>query len=67
MLEKIISQREEVRKEERYEAKDFLDSLLDVMEDDKCEVKLTRDHIKALVLVRLRIWIIFWILIDLVS
>ncbi|CAL1400611.1 unnamed protein product [Linum trigynum] len=59
LLESIIGSREQARKEEstRNEAgdeddkvKDFLDVLLDVMEDDGAEIELTRDHIKALVL-----------------
>ncbi|KAF1896671.1 hypothetical protein Lal_00034370 [Lupinus albus] len=62
LLEKVISDREESRKiqkgskaeggvedgEERL--KDFLDILLDVSEDKDCEVKMTRNHIKSLIL-----------------
>ncbi|OIW08605.1 hypothetical protein TanjilG_03281 [Lupinus angustifolius] len=62
LLEKIISDREESRKiqkgtkpeggvedgEDRL--KDFLDILLDVSEDKDCEVKMTRNHIKSLIL-----------------
>lgn len=58
LLEKIISERERKRKGkivlaggENGEGKDFLDMLLDVMEDKKAEVKITRDCIKALILV----------------
>ncbi|CAL0304119.1 unnamed protein product [Lupinus luteus] len=62
LLEKIISDREESRKIEKGakregdveddedELKDFLDILLDVSEDKDCEVKLTRNHIKSLIL-----------------
>ncbi|CAL0304120.1 unnamed protein product [Lupinus luteus] len=62
LLEKVISDREESRKiqkgtkaeggvedgEDRL--KDFLDILLDVSEDKDCEVKMTRNHIKSLIL-----------------
>ncbi|CAH1443834.1 unnamed protein product [Lactuca virosa] len=54
LLEKIISEREEKRrregKGEDNKGKDFLDMLLDVLEDGKAEIKITRDHIKALIL-----------------
>lgn len=53
LLEKIITSREEMRKEngDGGSAKNFLDILVDVLEDEDSEVKLTRDHIKALILV----------------
>ena len=55
LLEKIILEREEKRrkegKREDGQGKDFLDMLLDVLEDGKAEIKITRDHIKALILV----------------
>ncbi|KAG8387788.1 hypothetical protein BUALT_Bualt02G0057600 [Buddleja alternifolia] len=53
LLEKIISDRENMRRScgGGGEAKDFLDLLLDVMESGKTEVKFTREHLKALVLV----------------
>nr|AMQ91114.1 flavone synthase II [Lonicera macranthoides]AMX23496.1 flavone synthase II [Lonicera macranthoides] len=59
LLEKIISERESerARRGKNRETlgeeggKDFLDMMLDTMEDGKCEVEITRDHIKALVLV----------------
>ncbi|CAI9302987.1 unnamed protein product [Lactuca saligna] len=54
LLEKIISEREEKRrregKGEDNKGKDFLDMLLDVLEEGKAEIKITRDHIKALIL-----------------
>nr|AMQ91109.1 flavone synthase II [Lonicera japonica]AMX23489.1 flavone synthase II [Lonicera japonica] len=58
LLEKIISERESerARRGKNRETlgeeggKDFLDMMLDTMEDGKCEVEITRDHIKALVL-----------------
>lgn len=62
LLEKIIRDREELRRKKRVqrakegggqeeEVKDFLDMTLDIYEDENSEMKLTRDHIKALVLV----------------
>nr|BAA84072.1 cytochrome P450 [Torenia hybrid cultivar] len=58
LLEKIISDRERSRRQNRdkhgggnnEEAKDFLDMLLDVMESGDTEVKFTREHLKALIL-----------------
>ncbi|CAI0452082.1 unnamed protein product [Linum tenue] len=57
LLERIVNEREAVREEERRrdggkrrEARDFLDMMLDVIEDENAEIKLTRDHVKALVL-----------------
>nr|ACB56919.1 flavone synthase II [Pilosella officinarum] len=54
LLEKIISEREEKRrkggKRDDVKGTDFLDMLLDVLEDGKAEIKITRDHIKALIL-----------------
>ncbi|KAI4368818.1 hypothetical protein MLD38_017333 [Melastoma candidum] len=61
LLERIISDREQSRKNKKenlsrssssddYDLKDFLDMMLDVVEDDFSEMKLTRNHIKALVL-----------------
>lgn len=56
LLEKIISDRERARSLKQKEEKDqntndFLDILLNAMEDDMTQVKLTRSHIKALILV----------------
>uniref|UniRef100_A0A1W7HBN6 Cytochrome P450 n=1 Tax=Scoparia dulcis TaxID=107240 RepID=A0A1W7HBN6_SCODU len=53
LLEKIITDREKKRRaggQESQQAKDFLDMLLDVMESGECEVKFTRQHLKALIL-----------------
>ncbi|KAF8039889.1 hypothetical protein BT93_B2185 [Corymbia citriodora subsp. variegata] len=54
LLEKIIRDREELRRKKRVpradEVKDFLDMMLDIYEDENSEMKLTREHIKALVL-----------------
>nr|AGV40781.1 flavone synthase [Saussurea medusa] len=55
LLEKIILEREEERRkegkrEDGNKGKDFLDMLLDVLEDGKAEIQITRDHIKALIL-----------------
>lgn len=60
ILESIIETREQYRKKRRSmeggsgeeEIKDFLDMMLDVYEDPNSEMKLTRNNIKALVLVR---------------
>jgi hypothetical protein len=68
LLEKIISDREGSRKktkvieggsengEERL--KDFLDILLDVLEEKDLEVNFTRNHIKSLILVRIYIYLL---------
>ncbi|CAN1230791.1 Licodione synthase [Linum grandiflorum] len=61
VLETIISDREEKRKERRRKGsqeneeeevvvKDFIDMMLDIMEDDTAEIQVTRDHVEALVL-----------------
>ncbi|KAJ0025127.1 hypothetical protein Pint_06939 [Pistacia integerrima] len=63
LLEKIISNCEMVRKEKEKngrringdvdddeEVRDFLDILLDGLENEKSEIQLTRDHIKAIIL-----------------
>ena len=53
-LENIITNREKLRKEKKEseeKVKDLLDILLDVLENQNSEIKLTRDHIKALFLV----------------
>ncbi|XP_059429238.1 licodione synthase-like [Corylus avellana] len=55
LVEKVITEREELRKKkedgerERDEVKDFIDILLDFSEDENSEIKLTRAHIKALI------------------
>ncbi|KAL2328706.1 hypothetical protein Fmac_022133 [Flemingia macrophylla] len=59
LLEKIISDREESRRKEKVKGycedghgkvMDFLDILLDVAEQKDCEVELTRNHVKSLIL-----------------
>ncbi|WVZ03090.1 hypothetical protein V8G54_023896 [Vigna mungo] len=58
LLEKIISDREELRRESKVErcedgeekVKDFLDILLDIVEQKDLEVELTRNHVKSLIL-----------------
>ncbi|KAK6257952.1 hypothetical protein QUC31_001411 [Theobroma cacao] len=62
LLERIIRDREEVRKSKKKgrnecdqgenvdEVKDFLDMMRDVLENDNSEMQLTRNHIKALIL-----------------
>ncbi|VVA20774.1 PREDICTED: cytochrome P450 [Prunus dulcis] len=58
LVEKVIREREELRKKERMEehggekeeeVKDFLDTLLDLLEDGSAEVEFTRIHLKALI------------------
>jgi len=61
LLEKIISDREELRRESKVEGceegeekvKDFLDMLLDILEQKELEVEVTRNHVKSLILVRI--------------
>ncbi|MBA0558834.1 hypothetical protein Golob_015830, partial [Gossypium lobatum] len=53
LLEKIMRDREELRKNKKPnddDVKDFLDIMLDIFEDEHSEVQLTRNHIKALIL-----------------
>ncbi|KAG8472615.1 hypothetical protein CXB51_034415 [Gossypium anomalum] len=53
LLEKIMRDREELRKNKKPnddDVKDFLDMMLDVFEDEHSEIQLTRNHIKALIL-----------------
>lgn len=57
LLEKIITDREELRKQKEitykrgdHDVKDLLDILLDALENKNLEITLTRNHIKALVL-----------------
>ncbi|KAL0006750.1 hypothetical protein SO802_008252 [Lithocarpus litseifolius] len=49
ILERMLKQCEEGGKSD--ENKDLMDVLLKVYQDDKAEVKITRNHIKALLLV----------------
>lgn len=59
LLENIITNREIERKKSggEYKVKDLLDMMLDALEDKSSEVELTREHIKALVLVRKTLYI----------
>ncbi|CAL0334072.1 unnamed protein product [Lupinus luteus] len=53
LVERIISKREEIRKNKRVkngEIRDFLDVLLDCVEDESLEIKINRIHIKALIM-----------------
>ncbi|KAE9593235.1 putative licodione synthase [Lupinus albus] len=53
LVEKIISKREEIRKNKRVkngEIRDFLEVLLDCVEDESLEIKINRVHIKALIM-----------------
>ncbi|KAJ6331971.1 hypothetical protein OIU76_010362 [Salix suchowensis] len=57
MMERIIKEHEEVRKIKKETGegdsmKDLLDILLDISEDDSSEMKLTRENIKAFILVK---------------
>ncbi|KAJ0513326.1 putative 3,9-dihydroxypterocarpan 6A-monooxygenase [Helianthus annuus] len=47
LMEKIITDLEEARKQETHEEKNLLNILLDISEDDSREIKLTREDIKA--------------------
>ncbi|KAH0997259.1 hypothetical protein GBA52_021123 [Prunus armeniaca] len=52
LVEKVIREREELRKKERMEeeeVKDFLDTLLDMLESGSAEVEFTRPHLKGLI------------------
>lgn len=54
MMEKIIKEHEEARKEDKgigEKVKDLLDILLDILEDESSEFKLKKDHIKAFIMV----------------
>lgn len=60
MIEEILLKREEVRRKRKEfggvnddgedRVKDFMDILYDVLEDENAEIKLTRNHIKGLIL-----------------
>ncbi|XP_047339075.1 cytochrome P450 93A3-like [Impatiens glandulifera] len=53
MMERIIREHEEargLRKNDHDQAKDLLDIMLDISEDEKSEMKLSRENIKAFVL-----------------
>jgi len=58
MVERIICKREEMRRRKRVEngdcdVRDFLDVLLDCVEDENCQVKINRVHVKAIIVVNL--------------
>ncbi|EXC30899.1 Cytochrome P450 93A1 [Morus notabilis] len=53
MMEKIIKEHQEARKEEKgrsEKVKDLLDILLDIQECENSEIKLKKDHIKAFIM-----------------
>ncbi|KAH7511013.1 hypothetical protein FEM48_ZijujUnG0057600 [Ziziphus jujuba var. spinosa] len=58
MMERIIKEHEEARKKEKkingggddHGVKDLLDILLDIAEDERSEIRLTRENIKAFIL-----------------
>lgn len=56
LVERVISKREEMRKkgmgndESQGQVRDFLDILLDYVQDENSEVKINRVHIKALIM-----------------
>lgn len=52
LIEKNIKEHEEARKhKETIQVQDLLDILLDIAENENMEIKLTREHIKAFILV----------------
>lgn len=60
LVEKVISEREQLRKRNHVKeddhdtaVKDILDILLDYVDDENAEIKLTRVHVKALIMVSL--------------
>ena len=60
MMDRIIKEHEEARKEEKREGdavKDLLDMLLDISEDESSEFRLTRENIKAFIMVWFQIHI----------
>lgn len=65
MMEKIIKEHEEARKEENGggddKVKDLLDILLDISEDESSEIRLTRPDIKAFVLVNMGFLFLFFL------
>ncbi|KAH6758012.1 hypothetical protein C2S52_023093, partial [Perilla frutescens var. hirtella] len=50
MMEKIIDEHQNKRRESKVAVKDLLDILLDLAEDPSSEMKLTRDNIKAVIM-----------------
>ena len=59
MIEKIIEEHQETRTKRRHnndasqQMKDLLDILLDISEDESSDIRLTRENIKAFILVKL--------------
>lgn len=53
LIERIMKEHEEARKQKTGVVKDLLNMLLDVAEDQSMEIKLTRENIKAFILVTL--------------
>ena len=53
MMEKIMKEHEEARKKEMGDGiKDVLDILLDIYEDENSEIRMTRENIKAFIMVK---------------
>nr|XP_043636479.1 cytochrome P450 93A2-like [Erigeron canadensis] len=50
LIEKIMKEHEDARKDGRGETTDILSILLDIAEDESMEIKLTRENIKAFIL-----------------
>ncbi|KAI3665649.1 hypothetical protein L6452_44278 [Arctium lappa] len=50
LIDRIIEEHEEMRKEKKVEVKDLLHILLDIEEDESMEIKLSRENIKAFIL-----------------
>lgn len=53
-VERIMKEHEEARKQKLGEDKDLLNILLDIAEDESLDIELTRENIKALILVTLK-------------
>lgn len=55
LIERIIKEHEDARKDEMgSQGKDLLGILLDILEDESIEIKLTKENIKALIMVTLK-------------
>ncbi|XP_024980898.1 cytochrome P450 93A3-like [Cynara cardunculus var. scolymus] len=50
LIERIMKEHEEARKQEMGEVKDLLHILLDIAQDESMEIKLSRENIKAFIL-----------------
>lgn len=65
MMERVLKEHEEERrKKDAGELKDLVHTLLDIMEDTNAEMRLTRDNVKAILLVCSRQSIIITLLIH---